>query len=43
MKKYKKPVLKAQAKNDFVVAVVKTHVKGMVTCRQCSSCHSCRG
>lgn len=43
MKEYKKPVLKAQKKSSFVFYVVKTHVKGAVTCKQCSSCHGCRG
>lgn len=43
MKEYKKPVLKAQEKSSFVFDVVKTHVKGAVTCNQCSSCHGCRG
>lgn len=43
MKKYKKPTLKAEKKNDFVFNVIKAHVKGPVTCNQCSSCHSCRG
>ncbi len=43
MKKYKKPILKAQEKSNFIFDVVKTHVKGAVTCNQCSSCHGCRG
>lgn len=43
MKEYKKPTLKAQEKKNFVFDVVKTHVKGAVTCNQCSSCHGCRG
>ena len=43
MKEYKKPTLKAEKKNDFVFNVIKAHVKGPVTCNQCSSCHSCRG
>lgn len=43
MKEYKKPTLKVQEKNNFVFDVVKTHIKGVVTCNQCSSCHGCRG
>ena len=43
MKEYKKPVLKMQKKNTFVFEALKTHVKGAVTCNQCSSCHGCRG
>jgi hypothetical protein len=43
MKEYKKPVLKVQEKSNFVFDVIKTHVKTVVTCNQCSSCHGCRG
>lgn len=44
MKKYDKPVLKIEKKNDFVFRVLKTHIKGSsISCRQCSSCHGCRG
>ena len=43
MRTYKKPVLKAQKKNSFVFDVIKAHVKGTFTCKQCSSCHGCRG
>ena len=43
MRTYKKPVLKAQKKNNFVFDVIKAHVKGTFTCKQCSSCHGCRG
>ena len=43
MKKYTKPVLRLQKKNNFVLQILENHVKKPVTGNQCSSCHSCRG
>ena len=44
MKKYNKPVLRVAKKNNFVFDVLGAHVKeNSRACRQCSSCHGCRG